>query len=318
MAQTADTSPLDPVTPSPALGVAGAFAAIYLIWGSTYLGIRIAIESLPPLLMASCRFLLAGGLMYAWARLRGAPHPHRRHWPQAAWIGGFMLLGGNGGVSWAEQRVSSGAAALIIATVPIWVALLDSLRPGGRKPGAWEIAGLMLGPAGVALLVGPAAGASAERVDGLGAAVLIGAALSWTIGTLRAPRADLPKSKTLAIAMQMLCGGALLLVAGLGTGEWARFSPSAVTPRSILALLYLALFGSLVAFSAYMWLLHHCPPARVATYAFVNPIVAVFLGWALAGEPLGPRTLLAGSIIVSAVALIIIRPHSPARSPARS
>jgi len=317
MAQTADTAgaaPLQPASSATPLGIAAAFAAIYLIWGSTYLGIRIAIESLPPLLMAASRFLLAGSLMYAWARLRGTPRPHRRHWPQAAWIGGLMLLGGNGGVSWAEQRVSSGAAALIIATVPIWVALLDSLRRGGRKPGGWEIAGLALGPAGVALLVGPAAGAGAERVDGLGAAVLVGAALSWTIGTLSAPGTDLPASKPLAIAMQMLCGGALLLVAGLLTGEGARFHPAAVTARSLLALIYLALFGSIVAFSAYMWLLHHCPPARVATYAFVNPIVAVLLGWGLAGEPLGPRTLIAGLVIVSAVALIVLRPRFAAGS----
>lgn len=290
---------------APRLLVVGSFAAIYLIWGSTYLGIRVAIETLPPLLMAGARFLLAGTILYVWARVRGTGAPRRGHWRSALVLGGLLLLGGNGGVSWAEQYVASGAAALIIATTPLWVALLGGLRRGGARPDGREAAGLMLGLGGVALLVGP--GAAGDRVDPIGAAVLLLGSLSWAIGTLRAPRADLPASKALAIGMQMLAGGVLLTLAGLLTGEAARVDPAAVSLRSILALIYLVVFGSIVAFSAYIWLLDVCSAARVSTYAFVNPAVAVFLGWSLAGEPIGPRTILASGVIVAAVALIVTR-----------
>jgi drug/metabolite transporter (DMT)-like permease len=290
------------------LEMVGAFAAIYLIWGSTFLAIRFAIESIPPLFMASARFLLAGGLLYLWTRLRGLPRPEKRHWPAAALLGGLLLLGGNGAVSWAEQRVASGAAALIVATIPLWVALLEGLRRGGSRPGGRALFGLLLGFGGVAILVGPGRPGGLERVDPTGAAALLFASLCWAFGSLYAPRALLPASKFVSTAMQMLAGGGFLLIASLLAGEWGRLDPSAVSPRSIVSLLYLVLFGSIVSFSAYIWLLGVTTPSRVSTYAFVNPIVAVLLGWGFAGEPLGPRTLLAAAAIVGAVVLILSRP----------
>ncbi|MEJ2555584.1 MAG: drug/metabolite exporter YedA [Anaerolineae bacterium] len=298
----------DPASANSARGlrlrIVVAFAAIYLIWGSTYLGIRFAIETVPPLLMAGTRFVVAGTMLYSWTRLRGAPRPTRLHWGAASVVGGLMLLGGNGGVSWAEQRVFSGLAALLIATVPLWIALLDWRRRGGLRPSGRGAVGLVFGFAGVALLVGPGELAGSSHMDPLGAMVLLLAALSWAAGSLYSRQAQLPGSALLAISMEMLTGGVLLLAAGLVTGEGARLELSQVSPRSVLALGYLIVFGSLVAFSAYIWLLRVSTPDRAATYAYVNPVVAVILGWALGGEPLTLRTLLAAVVIVSAVVII--------------
>ena len=220
-----------------------AFAAVYLIWGSTYLGIRFAIETMPPHLMAAARFLVAGAILYAWSRWRGAPRPTKRNWGAATVVGGLLLLGGNGAVVWAETRVPSGLTALLVAMVPIWMAVLEVLpRHGGRAPRAPVVAGLVLGVAGLGLLIAP--GKLAGRVDPVGAGVLL-----------------------------------------LGSFCWA--------------------FGSLVGFTAYIWLLSATTPARVSTYAYVNPVVAVLLGWAFAREPITLRTLLAAAVIVGAVALII-------------
>lgn len=294
--------------------VMAAFAAVYLIWGSTYLGIRFAIETLPPFLMAGARFTIAGSLMYAALRLRGAPRPARVHWRSAAVIGGLMLLGGNGGVTWAEQYVPSGIAALMIATVPLWIVLLDWLRPGGDRPASPVIVGLALGFAGLMLLVGPGELAGSGRINLLGAGALVFAALLWSIGSLYSRRAPLPTEVPLqGTAMEMLVGGLLLVGLGTATGEWARLDLSAVSLRSVLALLYLIAFGSWIGFSAYVWLLKVTAPARAATYAYVNPVVAVFLGWLLADEPLTIRTLLAAAIIISAV-VIITSYRTPRRS----
>lgn len=280
-----------------------AFAAVYLIWGSTYLAIRLAIETLPPFLMAGVRFLVAGILLYAWARWRGAPRPARTHWLAAAAVGGLMLLGGNGGVVWAEQRVPSGLTAVLIATVPLWIALLEWVR-GGVRPGGRVAGGLMMGLAGIALLVGPGELAGAKGIDLVGAAVLLVASLSWAIGSLYSRRARLPSSPLLATAMEMLAGGLLLLLAALVTGQVSAVNPSQISLQSVLALGYLIVFGSLVAFTAYVWLLRVTLPAHAATYAYVNPVVAVLLGWALGGEPLTARTLLAAAVIVGAVVII--------------
>ncbi|MCG3119242.1 MAG: putative inner membrane transporter YedA [bacterium] len=281
-----------------------AFAAVYLIWGSTYLAIRIAIETIPPFLMAGIRFLIAGAILYVWARWRGTPPPRRAHWLAAAIVGGLLLVGGNGGVVWAEQRVPSGLTALLIATVPLWMALLNWLRPGGVKPDNGVIAGLALGFIGIMLLVGPGELAGGHHVDSLGAAVLIVASLSWAAGSLYSRRAQLPASPLLTTGMEMLTGGALLLIAGSLAGEWTRFELSALSVRSSLALTYLIVFGALIGFTAYIWLLRVSTPARASTYAYVNPVVAIFLGWALASEPLTARTLLAAAIIVAAVVVI--------------
>jgi drug/metabolite transporter (DMT)-like permease len=286
------------------LRVGAAFAAIYLIWGSTYLAIRFAIETLPPFFMAGARFIVAGALLYTWARWRGAPGPTRLHWREAAIVGGLMLLGGNGGVTWAEQRLPSGLAALLVTTVPLWMVLLEAVRPGGGRPSRRVALGLGLGMAGVLLLIGQGNLTGGQAVDLPGTAVVLFAALAWAAGSLYSRRARLPEAPLQGVALEMLAGGAWLLLAGGVSGEGARLNLDGASLRSLLALGYLIIFGSIVAFSAYLWLLRVSTPARASTYAFVNPVIAVFLGWALADEPLTAQTLLAAAVIVAAVAII--------------
>ncbi|MEE8551286.1 MAG: drug/metabolite exporter YedA [Gemmatimonadota bacterium] len=286
-----------------------AFAAIYLIWGSTYLAIRFAIETLPPLVMAGARFTLAGAAVYAWVRLRGAPRPTRDHWMATAPIGFLLLTVGNGGLAWAEQRVPSGSAALIVAIMPLWIVLFDWLWYNGPRPTRRVLTGITLGFAGIVLLVGPEELAGAGRIDALGALVIVIGSLAWAGGSLHSRQVRLPASPWLATAMEMLAGGILLLVVATLRGEWALVELSEVSMRSAVSLAYLAVFGSIVAFSAYIWLLRVITPARVATHTFVNPAVAVLLGWALANEPLTPRMLAAtGIIIIGAVVVITSRP----------
>ncbi len=285
------------------LKLAIAFACVYVIWGSTYLAIRFAVETLPPLWMAGSRFLIAGALLYAWVSWRGrARRPTRAQWKASALLGGLFFLGGNGGVCWAEQRVPSGLTALLVATVPFWMVVLDWARRNGVGPSRRSVLGLVLGFLGVALLLGSGSGG---RVDPAGAAILLVATLSWAAGSIHSRYAPHPSNHLQSTAMQMVAGGILLLVAGVLRGEWAALDAAKLSLRSIASLAYLILFGSLVGFSAYNWLLQATTPARVSTYAFVNPIVAVFLGWALAGEAITPRTILAGTVIVLAVSLII-------------
>jgi drug/metabolite transporter (DMT)-like permease len=302
--------------PSQAKLVAG-FAAVYLIWGSTYLAIRFAVESFPPFVMAGTRHLTAGLLLFAWLRATGVPLPERRHWKSAAIVGGLLLLGGNGLVSWAELRVPSGLASLFIASVPIWMALLQGIQRR-RRPRAALVAGLLLGLGGLVLLVLPGRFGGGEHVDPIGAAALLLAALSWVVGSLYSRKAVLPKSTLLAISMEMITGGLLLWIFGLALGEGGRLHAEQISLRAVLSLGYLIVFGSLIGFSAYIWLLKVSTPARVTTYAYVNPVVAVLLGWAFAGEALTLRIGLATAAIVGAVALII-RFGGEARSqPARS
>ena len=297
-----DTSPFR--RPASRTELVLAFAAVYVLWGSTYLAIRVGVETIPPFLLAATRHLTAGFLLYGWLRLRGTPAPERRHWRAAAIIGTLMLLGGNGLVTWAEQRVSSGIAALIVASVPIWMTVIDALHRRERPHGV-VLLGLAIGLGGIAFLVAPGHFAGGARVNSLGAAALLTAALMWSIGSLYGRRAKLPSSTLLATAMQMIAGGcALLLAAGI-TREWKGFSLAAVSARSALSLGYLIVAGSLLGFTAYVFLLRATTPARVSTYAYVNPVVAVLLGWALLGEALTPRILIAATVIVAAVALII-------------
>lgn len=299
----------------PLAAVLAAFAALYLIWGSTYLGIRFAIETMPPFTMAGLRFLSAGAMLYGWSRLRGAPAPSQTYWRTAIVVGALLLLGGNGGVTWAEQRIPSGIAALLVASTPMWMVILDWLRPGGTQPG-WAVGlGLLVGLVGIGLLVGPSE-LGGEPVDALGALAVGGAALSWAVGSIYqrgAPKAD---STLLNVGMQMLAGGTLLLVFGLVLGE--RLDPSAVSMRSGLALAYLVFVGAIVGYSAYVWLLKVSTPAKASTYAYVNTVVAVLLGWALADEPLGPRVIAASVAVVAAVALITTARAVPPRPPAAS
>lgn len=295
-------------TPPARAKVLVAFALVYVIWGSTFLAIRYAIETLPPFLMAGGRFLVAGSVLYAWARLRGAAPPTRRHWASAAVIGALLLLTGNGLVVWAEQRVPSGAASLFIATEPLWIVLLDWLSGHGARPSKRVAVGVALGLAGVSLLVQPASLVGGGAIDALGAAALLTAAFSWAAGSLYSRRAHLPPAPLLATAMQLLAGGVLLAAAAALTGELAAFHPHAASTRSLLAVLYLAVFGSLVGYTAYIWLLKVEKPSRVATYAYVNPVVAVLLGWLVAGEPLTPRTIAAAFTIIAAVVMITLVP----------
>jgi drug/metabolite transporter (DMT)-like permease len=291
------------------LKLVAAFAALYLIWGSTYLGIRVAIETIPPFLMAGGRFLVAGVLLYGWCRWRGMPAPAWRDWKIPAITGAFLLLGGNGGVVWAEQYVPSSLAALLVAIVPLWLVLLD-WRMGGAPAPRWPMwLGLAVGFGGVVLLT---TARNLARSDAptqqdavlLGAAAVVAATISWAFGSIYARKHASPLPLMQVSALQMICGGGLLLLAGTVTGEWIGFSPAAISGASVVALLYLVVFGSLVAFSAYTWLLTVSTPARVGTYAYVNPIVAVFLGWLVAGELVTGRMLLAGGLILGAVLLI--------------
>ncbi len=281
-----------------------AFGLVYLIWSSTYLAIRFAVETLPPFLMAGIRFLIAGALLYAWMRFRGAKRPTLLHWRSTAIVGGLLLLGGNGGVVWAEQVVPSGITALMIATVPLWMVLIHWMSPGGERPSTQVWIGVVVGFFGIVLLVNPFASANTFRVDPIGAAVLCFATISWSSGSLYSRSASMPPESLLATAMEMLTGGAMLTLAGTVTGEWHRLNLAAASLRSLLSVAYLIVFGSLIAFSAYTWLLKNASPARVSTYAYVNPVIAVFLGWTLAGETLNSRIFVAATVIISAVILI--------------
>ena len=291
------------------LALFSAFAIVYVIWGSTFLAILFAIESMPPFLMASARFLVAGSLLYAWARfVNGAAAPSRAHWRATAILGVLLLLGGNGLLVWSEQRIPSGVAALFVGTVPCFMVLIDWLRPGGSRPTGRVFAGLLLGLLGLVWLVGPDALMGGGRADFVGAAVVVLCSFSWALGSIYSRHTATPASPFLSTAMQMLGGGAALLLLSVLLREPWAFDASAVSARSLLGLFYLIVFGSIVAFSAYVWLLRVSTPARVSTYAYVNPVIAVFLGWALAGEALTARVAVAAAIIVSGVALITLAP----------
>ncbi len=297
-----------PTAPSRTLVVL-AFLAIYVLWGSTYLAIRVAVKTLPPFGMAATRFLVAGTLLGAWTLLRGKfERPTLVHWRSAAIVGFLLLVGGNGCVVLAETRVESGVAALLIATTPLWMISIHALAPGGTRPRMAEIAGLVLGFAGVWVLVDPSVG---RAVDPLGTVLLVIATVCWASGSLYSRHAPLPKSPLVATSMEMLAGGAILLVVSLVRGEWAAVDPARFSAASIASLGYLVVCGSLLGFTAYIWLLRVSTPAKVATYAYVNPVVAVTLGWAVLSEPITTDTFLATALIVAAVVLttLVRRPR---------
>ncbi|HEU4354395.1 MAG TPA: EamA family transporter [Actinomycetota bacterium] len=281
-----------------------ALSAVYVIWGTTYLAIRVVNETLPPLLSASIRFLVAGALMFAWTIRRGdreSDRPTRIQWRSAAIIGTLLILGGNGGVVWAERTIPSGIAALLVALVPLWMALLDRLFFGGHLPGR-AVLGLVGGFGGAALLLG--SGASGD-VDLVGMLFVVGASLAWAIGSLYSRNAPLPNRPFVGVAMEMLVGGLALAIAGVLAGELGQIDVSRFSTASLIGLLYLIVFGSWVGFTAYLWLLRTARTSLVSTYAYVNPVVAVFLGWLILDEPVKIRTVVAGAIIVASVALII-------------
>ncbi len=283
-----------------------ALAVVYVVWGSTYLGILLAIDTIPVFFSMGIRFVVAGGLLYVWAVRRGdvtGDRIGRRQWAAAALVGGLLFVGGNSLVAWSETRVDTGIAALLIAAVPLWMALFDRVANGQRLSRS-TLLGLLVGFGGVALLAWPS---GPSRVDALGAAALLVSGAAWAAGSLVARRSSLPRRPLVSSGMQMLAGGMLLMLVAGASGEMTEVGHVSLT--SVLAMVYLIVIGSWLAFSAYVWLLRVAPMSVVSTYAYVNPVVAVFLGWVVLSEPLSVRTLAAGAIILGAVALIV----TPAR-----
>jgi drug/metabolite transporter (DMT)-like permease len=299
----------DPAAKRTAALVIASFAAVYLIWGSTYFAIAVGIQSFPSLLLPGARHLIAGLILYLFLRWKTGIRPTPAQWRTAIITGVLLLFVGNGGVCVAEKTVPSGVAALLVAMVSFWMVLIDWLRPGGIKPLPRVVAGLILGFAGLILLVGPARLGGSGRVDPVGTAILVVAAFAWACGSIYSKHAQLPSSPFLGVAMQCLAGGIALLVVSLLTGEWSQLHLAAVSMRSWLALAYLIVFGNGIGFTAYIYILKKSTAARVSTYAFVNPVIALFLGWFFAGEPLTLRTVLAAAIILTAVLLVITAPH---------
>lgn len=290
---------------TPLIFILAAFATVYVVWGSTYLAIRFAIETLPPFLMAGVRFVIAGLVLYALVRPRQSAAPTRANWVAAGIVGSLMLVGGNGLVCWAEQYIPSGLAALLIATVPAWMILLHWLFFAGPRPTRMMVLGLAGGLFGIYLLIGPGNfGGGAMNLAG--SAGVLFACLFWCVGSLYSRQARLPRSAFLAAAMEMILGGAALLLVGTAAGEWPRVDLSGVSAKSLLALAYLVVLGSILALTAYVWLLTVVSPARVSTYAYVNPVIAVCLGALLANEPLTPRVLIAGAVIIGSVVVVTL------------
>ncbi len=289
-----------------------AFAAIYFIWGSSYLAIRFAIETLPPFSMAAVRFTVAGGILYAIARPR-TQRPTRLNWVSAGIVGTLLLGGGNGGVVWAEQWVPSGLTALIVATVPLWMVLFDWLFADAPRPNKLLMVGLVWGLCGVGLLMSSSEVGAQGREGLLGGIAVLCGSIAWAAGSIYTKKAPLPRSPLLATAMQMMAGGLVLAFMATLAGEGAQLHLSAFSMKSVLALVYLIVFGALIAFTAYIWLLRVSTAARVSTHAYVNPAVAVLLGWLLAGERLDVRAALAVLIILSAVVLVSVKGGDPRR-----
>ena len=287
-----------------------AFGLVYVVWGSTYLAIRVGIESFPPLLLAGSRHLLNGLILYPILRWKTGVRPTASHW-RMSFITGVLLLGvGNGGVCLAERTVPSGVTALLVATVSLWMVIVDWLRPGGTRPGGRVAAGLLLGFSGLALLVGPKNLGGSGRVDPFGVGLLLIASLAWAAGSVYSKHSGgLAGSALLGTAMQCLAGGISLWIAGILSGEGKALHLAAISARSWVALGYLIVFGSMVGFTAYIYILKKSTATRVATYAFVNPVVALFLGWLFIGESINLRTIIAAAVILTAVLLVITAPH---------
>jgi len=286
--------------------VVSAFAAVYLIWGSTYLGIHVAVTTMPPFLMAGARFVVAGAVLYTAVRLFGAPAPALVYWRSALVAGALLLVVGNGAISWVQRFTPSNLTAIMVAATPLWMNLLDWVRPGGKRPAGKTVFGLLLGFAGVTLVV-CSRSSGGTVLQPLGAVVLVMAPLCWAIGSIYSRHAPQSPALLLNIAMQMLCGGALMLCVGFGVGEFRHFNFGQVSHASWLAFVYLATMGSLVGFTAYAWLLQVSTPAKVSTYAYVNPLIAVLLGRLVLKETLPPGMLVAGRLILASVVVITAR-----------
>ena len=301
------------------LGIMIALGLVYVIWGSTYLAIRFADETLPPLLMGGVRFLIAGALVYIWCRATGVPNPTWRQWKSTGLVGLCLLAGGNGTVIVVEQKVPSGVAALLVALMPLWTVILLWLRRSGARPTLRTMAGVMLGLVGVALLALHGGSSAGQAINPLAFTLVLSSGV-WAWGSLYAQRAELPASPLMATAVEMLVGGVALAALAVVTGEPGMLIGRTVSVKSLLSLGYLIIFGSIVAYTAYTWLLRKASPSLISTYAYVNPIVAVLLGWAFAGEQVTVWTLISAGIIVASVVLITLpkrnrAPISPNRAP---
>jgi drug/metabolite transporter (DMT)-like permease len=281
-----------------------ALLALYIVWGSTYLAIRFAVDTIPPFLQAGLRFLISGLILVIWRRAAGDEMPSLKQWRSLAIVGTLLLLGGNGLVSFAEQRIASGVAALIIGTVPLWLVLIEAIRPGGVRPSWRALIGLIVGFGGIYLLIGPSELTGKFQFDILGTLTLITAAFLWSLGSIYSRSAELPKSALMTTGAEMLAGSIPIFIVSILFGELKSFSFAQVSGQSWLALLYLITFGSMVGFVAYIWLLQNAPVSLVATYAYVNPLVAVLLGSWFAQESLTARTLFAAGIIIGSVVFI--------------
>ncbi len=292
------SSPVTRPSASP-LAIWTAMIVVYIVWGSTYLSIRFAVETIPPFFMAAARFLVAGGILFGLRRLAGDPLPRRIEMRSAAIIGLFLLLGGNGSVTWAEQTVPSGLAALMVSSAPLWMMMMETVLPGGRRPPLQALLGIAVGFIGVLLLLWPGNSGGLLELNPAGAAALIFATLAWSFGSI----AELPSSPLMGTAVEMLAGGLALALLGILTGETAQLDLGGISLQSLLGLGYLIVFGSLVGFSAYTWLLRVAPTSLVSTYAYVNPLVALLVGALLGNESFSARTLLAAGVILGAVAL---------------
>lgn len=307
--------PDERTAPPPRLLLVAAFAALYVIWGSTYLGMKVGVETMPPWPLVAARHSLAGIVLYGILRLRGVPAPRREHW-KGGLVGGVMLLViGNGMVAFSAHRLASGVSSLVVATTPIWIVAAASTRPGGRTPVLKEWLGLALGLAGLALLGGPSLAAAIRGDAGsldIGAMglVLIGC-MSWSIGSVIGREMPRPDNAFMGSAVQMLSAGALLLVACTITGQWSSVHLDQVSSRSWIAFWYLIFFGSLLGFTAYVWLLRVAKTSHVATYAYVNPIVALLLGASIGHEVITPLMLVAGGVTLLGVVLVVMPSPQP-------
>lgn len=302
-----DTVPVTTDQRVSTLAIWSALSVVYIIWGSTYLAIRFAVETMPPFLSAAARFTISGGFLYFWRRLSGDPTPTSLERRNAVVVGLFLLVGGNGGVVWAVQYIPSSLAALLVATVPLWMILIDALRPDGARPGALALIGILIGLAGAIVLIGWTAG-SATTANLTGALVVLVASLLWAIGSIYGKTASLPTSSLLTTGIEMLAGGVGQIGVAFLAGEFFDFEISAITSRSAFAWVYLTVIGT-GAFVAYAWLLRVAPIPLVATYSYVNPLVAILLGYFLGKELITPRILFAAGLIIGSVVLVSRAPR---------
>jgi drug/metabolite transporter (DMT)-like permease len=289
-----------------------AFAIIYLVWGSTFLAIRVGVAEVPPLLFAALRFLVAGAVLVAWTAVSGERLPTRRQWLSIVLLGTLIFLIDYGLLFWAEQRVPSGIAAVMLATIPVFMALAEIVFLRTQKLTVRLAVALAVGMLGVVVLtLRSVKGLGGSALDGLGATALIVAAMSWAVASSLTRKLPLPESKVMSSGTQMLSGGLLLTIASAGFGEYHRFDPAAVSLKAWIALLYLIVAGSIIGFTAYVWLIHHQSPTKVGTYAYVNPVVAVVIGYFFGGEALGVRAILGTLCVMISVVLITTTRKSP-------